>query len=214
MQISISWFIIPTIWMYRYSNCLPRAWLFLFVAIPPIKRWLSRHTCKSNTQVIMTWKGRIVAKGNSPRKQKPGDPPLTRGMCVGIAISMNTSLHVASALIYCQCHMLSFFLEDKLLIFLNSNTVFPPHGIVNSQTHMTADMIQVNSVSDITLICGVPHVTVRRMSAVHWQNCFGDKRGCPWDRQPKCSNLWLSVTIFGWLGQPDNHYYEPCQAIV
>ena len=75
--------------------------------------------------------------------------------------------------------MLSFFLEDKLLIFSNLNTVFPPHGIVNSQTHMTADMIQVNSVSDITLICGVPRVTVRRMSAVHWQNCFGDKRGCP-----------------------------------
>ena len=23
-------------------------------------------------------------------------------------------------------------------------------------------------------------------------------------------NLWLSVTIFGCLGQPDNHYYEPC----
>ena len=48
-------------------------------------------------------------KGNSPRKRKPGDSPLTRGMFVGIAISMNTSLHVASALIHFQCRMLSFF---------------------------------------------------------------------------------------------------------
>ena len=23
-------------------------------------------------------------------------------------------------------------------------------------------------------------------------------------------HIWLSVTIFGCLGQPDNHYYEPC----
>ena len=57
----------------------------------------------------MTGKGREDDKGNSPRKQKPGDFQLTGGMCVGIAISMNTSLHVASALLHCQCRMLSFF---------------------------------------------------------------------------------------------------------
>ena len=30
--------------------------------------------------------------------------------------------------------------------------MFLPHGIVNSQTHMTADMIKVNSVSDMKLL--------------------------------------------------------------
>ena len=35
-------------------------------------------------------------------------------------------------------------------------TVFLPHGIVNSQTQMTADMVQVNYVSDMTLLCRVP----------------------------------------------------------
>ena len=44
-----------------------------------------------NTQVIMTGKVKEDDKGNSPRKRKPGDSPLLRGMCVGIAISMNTS---------------------------------------------------------------------------------------------------------------------------
>ena len=58
--------------------------------------------------VMMTGKGGKMIKGNSPRKPKPGDSLLTRGMCVGIAISMNTSLHVASALIHCQ------FLHVKL----------------------------------------------------------------------------------------------------
>ena len=59
----------------------------------------------------MTGKGREDDKGNSPRKRKPGDSPLIRGMCVGIAISMNKSLHVATALIYCQYRMLGFFQE-------------------------------------------------------------------------------------------------------
>ena len=59
--------------------------------------------------VIMTGKGREDNKGNSARKRKPGDSPLSRVICVGIAISMNTSLHVASALIHCQCRMLNFF---------------------------------------------------------------------------------------------------------
>ena len=27
-------------------------------------------------------------------------------------------------------------------------------------------------------------------------------------------HIWLSVTIFGCLGQPDNHYYEPCHAFL
>ena len=82
--------------MYLYSYSIT------FVCIRP-------HVC---TQVIMTGRGREDNKGNNPRKRKPGDSPLTRGMCVGIAISMNTSLHVASALIYFQCRMLSFFQEN------------------------------------------------------------------------------------------------------
>ena len=43
------------------------------------------------------------------RKRKPGDSPLTRGMCVGIAISMNTSLHVSSALIHCKFCLKAIF---------------------------------------------------------------------------------------------------------
>ena len=60
----------------------------------------------------MTGKGREDYKGNSPRKRKPGDSPLTRGMCVDIAISMDTSLHLASALIYCNGRMLRLFQEN------------------------------------------------------------------------------------------------------
>ena len=39
--------------------------------------------------------------------------------------------------------------------------MFLSHSIVNSQTHMTADMIQVNSVSDIdaTFPCAAGHDT-------------------------------------------------------
>ena len=45
------------------------------------------------------------------------DSPLTRGMCAGIAISMNNSLHdVASALIHFQCRMLSFFKKTNFSI--------------------------------------------------------------------------------------------------
>ena len=52
---------------------------------------------------------------------------------------------------------------------------------------MTADMIQVNSVSDMTLLCRVLRVIVRHICQdVQWQNCFWDKRGCPYG-QPKCS---------------------------
>ena len=32
------------------------------------------------------------------------------------------------------------------------NTVLLSHGIVNSQTHMTADMIQVKSASDVVVV--------------------------------------------------------------
>ena len=59
--------------------------------------------------VMMTGKGREGNKGNRARKRKPWDSPLSRVICVGIAISMNTSLHLAPALTHCQCLMLSFF---------------------------------------------------------------------------------------------------------
>ena len=72
---------------------------------------------------------------------------------------------------------------------------------------MTADMIQVNSVSDMTLLCRVLRVIARHICQdVQWQNCFWDKRGCPYG-QPKCSkdsylvvrdDFWLSWTT----GQP------------
>ena len=61
--------------------------------------------------VMMIGKGREDNKGNSAKKRKPGDSPLSRVICVGIAISMNTSSDVASALIHCQCRLLSFFKE-------------------------------------------------------------------------------------------------------
>ena len=71
---------------------------------------------------------------------------------------------------------------------------------------MTADMIQVNSVSDMTLLCRVPRVTVERMSACS----MGMNVVVRTDNQSVPKNyIWLSVTIFGCLGQPDNHYYEP-----
>ena len=60
----------------------------------------------------MTGKGREDDKGNSPRKRKPWDSSLTRGMCVDIAISMDTSLHLASALIHWNCRMLRLFQEN------------------------------------------------------------------------------------------------------
>ena len=72
---------------------------------------------------------------------------------------------------------------------------------------MTADNIQVNSVSDMTLLCCVLRVMVRRIyQRVQWQNFFGDKRGCPYG-QPKCSkNSYLVVRGDFWLswttGQP------------
>ena len=73
---------------------------------------------------------------------------------------------------------------------------------------MTADMIQVNSVSDMTLLCRVLRVIMVRhiCQRVQWQNCFWDKCGCPYG-QPKCSkdsylvvrdDFWLSWTT----GQP------------
>ena len=94
----------------------------------------------------MAGKGREDDKGNSPRKRKPGYSPPTGGICVGISISMNTSLHVASALIHCQCRMLSFSLENKLLfcLVLKFKYCVSTTRIVNSQTHMTADMIKIN----------------------------------------------------------------------
>ena len=75
-----------------------------------------------------------------------------------------------------------------------------------SDTHdlITADKIQVNSVSDMTLLCRVSRYGV--CQRVQWQNCFGDKRSCPYGK-PKCSkdsylvvcnNFWLSWTT----GQP------------
>ena len=72
--------------------------------------------------------------------------------------------------------------------------------------HMTADMIQVNSVSDMTLLCCVPSVTVRRISACSVAKLFLGLCGCPYG-QPKCfkdsylvvrDDFWLSWTT----GQP------------
>ena len=72
---------------------------------------------------------------------------------------------------------------------------------------MTADMIQVNSVSDMTLLCRVLRVILWHICQdVQWQNYLWDKRGCPYG-QPKCSkdsylvvrgDFWLSWTT----GQP------------
>ena len=57
-------------------------------------------------------------------------------------------------------------------------------------THLTADLIQVNSVSDMTLLSCVPRVSVPCMSvcsvAKLFLYIFGDQRGCPYG-QPKCS---------------------------
>ena len=66
----------------------------------------------------MTGKGREDNKGNSARKRKPGDSPLSRVICVGLAISMNTSLHVASALIHSlPMSYVRLFLRKLIVLF-------------------------------------------------------------------------------------------------
>ena len=80
---------------------------------------------------------------------------------------------------------------------------------------MTADKIQVDS--DMTpLLCHVPsaRVTVRSVFSV---SVFSGKIASGVNVVVRTDNqsvlkihIWLSVTIFGCLGQPDNHYYEPC----
>ena len=109
---------------------------FLFLSKVDYQDIPASLTC---IQVIMTGKGREDDKGNSPRKLKPGDSPLTRGMCVGIAISMNASLHVASALIHCQCPMLSFLQRNELfclvLEFKYCVTITTTRHCQQSDTH-------------------------------------------------------------------------------
>ena len=78
---------------------------------------------------------------------------------------------------------------------------------------MTADMIQVNSVSDMTLfttlLCAACHGTAY-VSVFSANIVSGINVVVRTDNQsvPKI-HLWLSLTIFGCLGQPDTHYYEP-----
>ena len=45
---------------------------------------------------------------------------------------------------------------------------------------------------------------------VQWQNCFVNVVVRTDNQSVLKIHIWLSVTIFGCLGQPDNHYYEPC----
>ena len=81
---------------------------------------------------------------------------------------------------------------------------------------MTADNFQVDS--DMTPLLWLCHVQCAR---VYWQNCFGDKRGCPYG-QTKCSedsylvvidDFWLSWTTRQPLALGDLVYYEPCFGI-
>ena len=78
---------------------------------------------------------------------------------------------------------------------------------------MTSDMIQVHSVSDMTLsllgaAChGTVHVSMFSGKIVSGRNVVvrTDNESVP---KIHISCIWLSVTIFCCPGQPDNHYYE------
>ena len=81
---------------------------------------------------------------------------------------------------------------------------------------MTADKIQVDS--DMTpILCHVPsaRVTVQSIT-LEYVSVFSDKIASGVNMVVRTDNqsvlkihIWLSVTIFGCLGQRDNHYYEP-----
>ena len=64
----------------------------------------------------MTGNWREDNKGNSARKRKPEDSPLSRVICVGLAISMNTSLHVASADLLPMSYV-KLFLRKLIFLF-------------------------------------------------------------------------------------------------
>ena len=67
-----------------------------------------------------------------------------------------------------------------------------PHGIVNSQTHMTAH----NSRHDSSFLRVSRYGVCQR---VQWQNCFRDKRGCPYGQPKSSKDSYLVVRDDFWL---------------
>ena len=96
MQISISRSIIPTISAYECTGTATACHMHRcsFLLRFPLSNVDYQDIPVSLThliQVIMTGKAREDDKGNSPRKRKPGDSPLTRGMCVQSSSSIQLS---------------------------------------------------------------------------------------------------------------------------
>ena len=116
----------------------------------------------------MTGKGREDDRGNRgiPRFPFPGDSPLIRGMCAADLVCRHCDINVASALIHCQCPIIRFFLENKLLFCSVSKfkyCVSTTRQCQQSDAHDSRH--DVNSVCDMTLLCRVPRVMVHRMSS-------------------------------------------------
>ena len=119
----------------------------------------------------MTGKGREDDIGNSPRKRKPGDPPLTRGMCLADLVCRHCDINEYKFTCgFCtdllpMSHV-RFFLENKLLfcsVLKFKYCVSTTRQCQQSDAHDSRH--DVNSVCDMTLLCRVPRVTVHRMSS-------------------------------------------------